>query len=178
MMKAPFLTGLALNLAVASLCPGAQDREVAKERLFLMSAAQLQLGEIVLGQIAAKQAGSSRVKEFGRRIVADHSRANDQIAELAKAEDVQLPRRMSTLHKEKSEQLARLSGQEFDQAYLDYLSTYHNQALREFAENARRIKDSKVKQWAEETLAIWQDHVKMVDDMNGRVNTDHTARRP
>lgn len=147
-----------------------QDRESAKEQLFLMAAAQFQQGEIMLGKIAARQAASPQVRELGQRVVADFAKANEQVTQLAHAEGLELFKRMTPLHKKKAEQLGRLSGDEFDKAYLDYMTKDHGHEVRKFTEHAKQIKNPTVKRWAEETIPVLQGHVQKADQLTGSVS--------
>jgi putative membrane protein len=163
---------LALGVACMAGSPAeaVQDRETAKEKLFLMAAAQFQQGEILLGKIATQQAGNPQVRELGQRVVEDYAKANQQATQLANAEGVELFKRLPSLHKKKAEQLARLSGGEFDKAYLDYMTTDHGQEVQKFSEHARQIKNPTVKRWAEQTIPVLQDHVQKADQLTASVS--------
>jgi putative membrane protein len=169
-----FTCVIALGVAcmATSVVEAVQDRESAKEKLFLMAAAQSQQGEIMLGKIAARQAANSEVRELGQRVVTDYAKANEQVTQLAHAEGVELFKRMTPLHKKKAEQLARLSGEEFDKAYLDYMTKDHGHEVRKFSEHAKLIKNPMVKRWAEETIAVLQDHVQKADQLTASVSRD------
>lgn len=160
---------LALCIACLAASPtvAALDRETAKERLFLLTVAQSQQGEMALAKMATQQAGSDRVKEFGHRIIDDFSKANQQVTELAQAEGVEVFKRMrlTAEHQEKAEHLSHLSGREFDKAYLNYIIKDHGEDLREFERNVKQIKDPTLKQWAEETMSVLQDHLEMAQDI-------------
>src|SRR5215212_11368376 len=53
------------------------------DRDFLMDAAMGGLLEVELGRLAAQQGASDTVKQFGQRMVDDHSQANTQLMTLA-----------------------------------------------------------------------------------------------
>src|SRR5580765_5019376 len=61
------------------------------DETFLKKAAQGGMAEVELGQLAVQKASSDQVKQFGQRMVDDHSKANDQLKQLAQQEHVKLP---------------------------------------------------------------------------------------
>ena len=50
---------------------------------FMKEAAEGGMAEVALGQLAVEKASSSDVKTFGQRMVDDHSKANDELKQLA-----------------------------------------------------------------------------------------------
>ena len=63
----------------------------AADRHFMDKAAQGGMAEVELGQLAEQNASSQEVKDFGKRMVTDHSKANDELKQLASKQDVTLP---------------------------------------------------------------------------------------
>jgi hypothetical protein len=53
------------------------------DKEFVMKASQGGMTEVQLGQLASDKGGSSQVKDFGSRMVKDHSQANDELKSLA-----------------------------------------------------------------------------------------------
>ena len=49
--------------------------------------------EVELGKLATQKASSEKVKQFGQRMVDDHSKANDQLKQVASQENITLPPR-------------------------------------------------------------------------------------
>src|SRR4051794_12779361 len=49
------------------------------------------MAEVELGTLAQQNASDDRVKEFARRMIADHTKANQQLGEIAKREQASLP---------------------------------------------------------------------------------------
>src|SRR3954466_9139408 len=59
---------------------------------FLVNVADVSMTEVKLGKIAEEKAHSKRVKEFARMMVADHSKANEELKSLAASKNVTLPK--------------------------------------------------------------------------------------
>jgi len=61
------------------------------DKKFVMKAADAGMAEVQLGQLALTQAGSDEVKQFARRMVDDHGKANVELTQLAKSKGITLP---------------------------------------------------------------------------------------
>src|SRR5258707_15201082 len=85
---------------------------------FVKEAADGGMAEVELGKLAADKGSSGAIKQFGQRMVADHSKANDQLKQLASEKKVELPQEPSAKHKATMARLEKLSGQAFDNAYV------------------------------------------------------------
>jgi putative membrane protein len=122
--------------------------------------------EVELGQLAAQKASSPEVKNFGQHMVDDHSKANDQLKQLAAQKGVTLPTSMSASQKQEMNRLSKLSGAAFDSAYVSMMVKDHKKDVAEFQKESKNGKDSDVKSWASTTLPTLEDHLKMVQDIH------------
>jgi putative membrane protein len=57
------------------------------------------MAEVELGRLATQRAGDASVREFGARMVADHSRANSELKSIAGQKGIQLPTELSSEQK-------------------------------------------------------------------------------
>jgi len=149
------LVGLGAGFAV-------DEPTTAKERQFLLHASQGQRAEIALGQIATERAANDKVKEFGRQMIDDHAKANEELKQLASQEGVALPKdvELPTAQRERAQRFQQLSGNDFDRAYIGYMLREHTKDVREFEQSASEIQDRDVKDWASKTLPILKGHLK------------------
>jgi len=150
------------------------------DHMFVMEAAQGGMAEVALGRLASEKASSERVKQFGQRMVADHSKANDELKSLAQAKNISLPADVGAKHKATEERLSKMSGAAFDRAYIQEMVADHKKDVGDFRKEAQSGKDSEVKTWAAKTLPTLEEHSKMVQDIdaslrNGSVGTSGTA---
>src|SRR4029450_10674898 len=67
---------------VAMAAMSSQDKD------FVMEAAMGGLMEVDLGRIAAQQGSTDAVKQFGQRMVDDHSKVNSELASLASTKGI------------------------------------------------------------------------------------------
>src|SRR5215217_83043 len=63
----------------------------SQDRNFVMDAAMGGMMEVELGRVAAQQGASEAVKQFGQRMVDDHSAANTELMSLASSKGITLP---------------------------------------------------------------------------------------
>ena len=143
---------------------------------FLQRAAERQQAEIALGELASERARDQQVRQFGTRMIEDHRKANAEIQQLAFKEGVMLPTELTDKHKHTKEQFARLSGREFDRAYIEYMLRDHHKDVKEFERNVRAIKDPRIQHWAEGTLPLLKQHLRQAQHIAGAIGMDVTAQ--
>ena len=147
------------------------------DKLFVMNAAKGGLAEVDLGQLAADKGSSDEVKKFGQRMVADHSKANDELKSLAQQKNITLPTALDPKDKAAHDRLAKLSGAAFDRAYMQHMLADHRKDVNEFKHESTMGKDPDVKAWASKTLPTLEDHLKLAQDTNKAVGTSGTATK-
>jgi len=126
---------------------------------FIMKAAQGGMLDVEAGTLAASKGASADVKEFGQMMATDHGKVNGQLKSLAASKGINLPDELDARHQEKHDQLAKLSGQEFDKTYLKETVKAHEKTVSLF-EGASRSEDSDVKAFATKTLPALNSHLE------------------
>jgi putative membrane protein len=139
------------------------------DKKFMMEAAQGGMAEVKLGQLAAKNAASADVKQFGQRMVTDHSKANTELMQLAKQKHVMLPKTVGPKHQSHAKHLASLHGAAFDKAYMSHMVKDHVEDTEAFEKASKSCKDSDLKAWAAKTLPTLQEHLTMAKETAGKV---------
>jgi putative membrane protein len=127
---------------------------------FIKKAASGGIAEVEFGRLATDKASKPEVKQFGQRMIDDHSKANDQLKQVAAAKHVTLPQSISAKDKATKAQLEALSGEEFDRAYMEDMVKDHKQDVAEFQRASKSALDPQIKDWASQTLPTLQDHLK------------------
>jgi putative membrane protein len=133
---------------------------------FMKEAAMGGMEEVELGKLAAQKASDPNVKSFGQKMVDDHSKANDQLQQLATQKGVTLPTGMSTAQKNDMAKLDKLSGATFDKAYVSMMVKDHKKDVAEFKKESTSAKDSDLKSWAGATLPTLQEHLTMIEGIS------------
>jgi putative membrane protein len=127
---------------------------------FLKKAASGGIAEVELGQLAVERASNPDVKQFAQRMVSDHTKANSQLKQVAAEEHIRLPQALTAKDKAIKDALARLSGDDFDRAYMKDMVQDHRQDVAEFERESKSTQDPAVKGFAMQTLPTLRDHLK------------------
>lgn len=128
--------------------------------MFVKKAAQGNLAEVQLGQLALQKSSSPQVKQFAQRMIDDHSKAEDQLKQVASQDNVTLPDSPNAQQKATKDRLEKLSGSQFDRAYMRDMVTDHTKDVSEFKMEAKNAKDPAVKNFASQTAPILESHLK------------------
>jgi putative membrane protein len=149
----------------------------AADKHFMKEAAQGGMAEVQLGQLATQNAKSDEVKQFGQRMVDDHSKANDQLKQIAEQKGVTLPTDLSSKDKAEKDRLSKLQGEAFDRAYMQAMVTDHKKDVAEFKKEASNAKDSDVKNFASQTLPTLEDHLKQAQQVKSAEMSPEHAKK-
>ena len=135
------------------------------DKKFVMDAANGGMMEVQLGQMAQKQAESADVKNFGTRMVTDHSKANDDLQALAQQKNVTLPAQADHKMKKDTDKLASSTGADFDHQYMQMMVKDHVKDVAEFRKAAKKCKDADLKAWAVKTLPTLEQHLQQAKEI-------------
>jgi putative membrane protein len=103
--------------AVLILAGSITTASAKSDTAFLNEAIQINLAEISVGDLAQKNGGSDDVKSFGKMLVDDHTASNTKATSLAQSNGVTPPTEPKAADKQKHDELAKLSGAEFDREF-------------------------------------------------------------
>jgi putative membrane protein len=146
--------------------PNAGDvGQVMQDKMFLRKAAEGGIAEVKLGQLAAQKGSSDDVKEFGQKMVEDHTKLNLEIAQVADSMGVMLPKSMNKEDQAEYDKLNALSGNDFDIEYLSFMVKDHHKDLHEFRIEAASPTDATLHNEVVKAQGIIHDHTVMVDKL-------------
>jgi putative membrane protein len=146
------------GVATAQDTPASKTSSVsAKDKTFMKKAARGGMMEVAMGNLAQQNAQSEDVKSFGKRMVTDHSKANDELKSIAERKDVTLP---------KKEPKVKWTS---DKAYMDAMVKDHEKDLAEFQKAADTASDPDVKKFAEDTAKMIQEHLNLAKETQGKL---------
>lgn len=138
------------------------------DRSFMTEAATGGMAEVELGRLAAEKGQSADVKKFGQRMVDDHSKANDELKQLATKKGVTLPTDLTGEQKSEKEKLSKLSGAAFDKEYMSAMVEDHDKDVKAFQDKSKDAKDADLKAFVTKTLPTLEEHQKMAKEINGK----------
>jgi putative membrane protein len=140
---------------------GVVARAASGDQAFVDKAAMGGLAEVQLSKLAMDKGATTDVKQFARKMVEDHSKANMELKQIADKKNLELPTKLDEQHQKIYDQLATLSGASFDKEYMRVMAADHDDATKLFKEQAQRGQDPELKSFAMKTLPTIQKH----DDM-------------
>jgi putative membrane protein len=157
---------------------GASAQEVAlatdsPDAKFLMDAARGDVAEIKLGQLAQQKGQSEGVREFGKMLEEDHSKAGKKTSELAKDLNVVPPAQPSAEQMQKYDALEKLSGTEFDRQFVAEMVKGHQEEIAKYEKQAQSASNPKVAKLAEDTLPTLRHHLEVAQGLQSGANVRH-----
>lgn len=126
---------------------------------FVRKASAGSMMEVELGQYAAQNAQSQRVKDFGNMMVADHSKANNDLKNMAMSNNIEVPAAMPADMKSHVDMMKKMTGAAFDKAYMDMMVNDHKKDISEFKKASADLKEDSYKAFATMTLPVLQKHL-------------------
>lgn len=144
---------LSLPWVGPALAEGAQKLNRSDQKFF-DAVASSNLLEIELGRLAVEKGVSTQVKEFGRTMVDEYTRANDDLRKIADAKGIMSPTAMNQEDRKVYDKVARLTGEKLDKEYLTVMVKIHNADLKTFDGQAKRGVDADLKDYASRALPI------------------------
>jgi putative membrane protein len=114
---------------------------------------QANLDAIAAGRLAAQKGSSRAVRQYGQRMVREHTALQSEASELKSASGVPLPAGHDVAEVRR---LERLSGAEFDRAYIELTAKRRDDLLRQLERAASRAVDPALRAHAARAIPIVQ----------------------
>jgi putative membrane protein len=148
----------------------AQKAPLSKQdEKFIKEAASGGIFEVKMGEMAEKQSSNEKVKTFGPRMVTDHSKANQELMDAAKKQGFTPPDSMNKKEQSKYDKLSKLEGTKFDREYMKNMVSDHEKDIDAFKKEAKTGQNDDIKQFAEKTTPILEEHLRMAKEVRNEV---------
>lgn len=138
-----------------------KDDKVARgDRKFIEQAAGSGMFEVQVSQLATTRAKSPDVKSFASMLVDQHTKANDELTQLANAKGVELPAAPPRAMRNEVEKLAKKNGDAFDKDFIKGVGIKaHEKDVKAFEKASKDVKDAELKAWVTKTLPTLKEHL-------------------
>jgi len=157
-------------LATASRAFAAHD---GVTETFVMEAVKSGMHEVAVGQLALTKSSNEDVKKFGRHLVDDHSRANDELKQLAAKNNIEIK---AGLHPADHDvKLMSLSGMQFDRAFIADTIDGHTKTVELYERYSKEGQHADIKAFAIKTLPALKDHLTMAQTLSDKMSKGATA---
>lgn len=153
-------------ITTSPLDANAPNTQALEDQDFVRKALEGGAAEVQLGQLAQQKSQSADVKQFGQKMVQDHTQLGDQVMKpVAKQLGVKEPNGLSKKDRQLVASLEALSGPQFDQEYIKAMVKDHKQDLKEFKSEAQMAQDPNVKKAAAEGTNVISQHLQMIEQI-------------
>ena len=135
----------------------------SQDKMFVDAAAKGGMMEVMLGNIAETNASNQKVKDFGKMMVSDHTKANDALKSWAMNAKYTLPTALDADQQKMVDGLKMKKGAEFDKAYIELMANDHKKVIEAFKKEAMDGTGD-VKAFASKTLPALEMHLVKAED--------------
>jgi putative membrane protein len=143
--------------------------EKLSSKEFVKRAAQANLAEIKVSELAQSKAQSADVKQFAQQMITDHTKASAELSKIATAKGIKVPDDTDMMHKASMKMLQGKSGESFDKSYMEHMDKDHQKAIELFQSAASSADvDPELKAFASKTLPKLQEHHHLVAQVEAK----------
>ncbi|MDP1592546.1 MAG: DUF4142 domain-containing protein [Prosthecobacter sp.] len=132
---------------------------------FIKKTGEAGKAEVKLATLGTQKAERADVKELATMLVTDHTKMNEELAELAQTKGVELSAVIAPNAAETFQCLEKESGKDFDNAFLAEMEKSHKASIAAFEDSEKSAADSEVKSWASNTLPTLRTHLSKVEEL-------------
>jgi len=159
-----------LCCAVLSVLPGLAQKERAQgkqmgDQQFVEFAAQTDMMEANLGQLAANAASSQQVKDYAASLVTDHTTDYGQLSAAAKQANIDVPNAIDSAHNKMLAPFQKLKGAAFDRKYVQEMVAGHTKAIEMYKKEASDGQNDALKSYAQTALPTLEKHLTGAKDL-------------
>jgi len=157
---------IALSAFIVLIASAAAARAQATasddDKKFVEAALRGGMAEVDLGQLAVKKGASDDVKQFGQKMVDDHTRMGNEMKVVAGKIGVTPPSMTTPSNMALKAKLEVLSGDSFDKAYISAMVKGHEEDLKDFKNEAASGTSPEVKRAASQGATVVSHHLAMI----------------
>ena len=130
----------------------------------LVQLAQANLAEINAGKLAQQKSENDRVKSYAQKMVDDHTKALDDLKQIAQSKGVTLPTEPNKQQMAMEHKLQGLSGDKFDKQYMKQAGDRAHKQTHQLLQKAEKASDTDLKNYASKTIAAVEGHQQMAKE--------------
>jgi putative membrane protein len=143
-----------------------------KDAQFLVDAATLNFNEIQLGNLAETKAVQLDVKNLGKMLQDDHSKAQSDLISLAQKKGISIPTTTPNESMSEYNDLKDKNNKDFDSKYIDMMVKGHTDAISKFEKATTDCEDADVRDWATKMLPKLREHLDLAMNCQTKLKTD------
>jgi len=137
-----------------------QAKGAMSDQQFVDFAAQTDMVEANLGQLAQSAGSSQEVKDYGQMLATDHATDFHQLYTAAQQANAKVPDAIDTQHnKAMIDPFQKLKGAAFDRRFSQEMVSGHTKAIAVYKNEAANAQNPALKSYAEQALPVLQKHL-------------------
>ncbi|MER9313153.1 DUF4142 domain-containing protein [Mesorhizobium australicum] len=162
-----FVKALIAAIAISLISPAAMAQTAKRSpQEFVKAAASSDMFEIRSSELALRKSQTSRVKEFARMMIKDHTTSSKRLLSAAKKDDLPVEPEMTSKHAAQLEALSKVSGESFDNAYVEAQVAAHQGALALMASYGKNGQAKHLAAHAKKTAPVIRQHLKHAQQLS------------
>ncbi len=135
------------------------------DQQFVDFAAQTDMTEANLGQLASSQASAQGVKDYAQMLVTDHTNDYKQLGMVAQKANLVEPKGLDAAHDKMVAPFQKMNGAAFDHHYIQEMIAGHTKAIAVYKKEAANAQSPDLQTYANETLPTLQKHLDAAKDL-------------
>jgi putative membrane protein len=154
------------------------EAELRNDLPFLREAASANLMEVTLGRVAQSRGSDTRVKDFGGRMVTDHTNLQQQLTTFTSTYGIGFTPGLTAAQQQEVNRLQSLSGSAFDRAYITVMVQDHQTDVAKFEDESRNADSPRVRDLAMQSLPVLQQHLSLAQRVAQLINVQVATTNP
>jgi putative membrane protein len=147
-----------------------------EDRRMVIDLAKANMAEIEAAQMAQGKSQNEQVKSFAQQMINDHTKALQEVQQIAQAKGVTLPTEPDAKHKALAARMAALTGDEFDRRYMEQSGVKDHKATHALLRKIQsRAKDADLKALAARMQPTVDQHLANVQQLNTSMKSSTRA---
>lgn len=165
-MRTLFITvaALCLTFSLNAQSSGSTKGFTRHDRMFIKCAAEDNLMEEKMGQLAETKGSTQEVKLLGKMLAKDHHAANEELVPLAAEAGVDMPSGLDSRQQKMYNKLSSKSGKDFDKCYTKAMGKWHKHEICEYKKEVKKGDMIGLEDWAGKKLPVLEEHKKMTEE--------------
>ncbi len=136
---------------------------------FMTGAAYGDNAEIAAAKMALEKTKNAEVKQFAQQMIAEHTKANNELKALATKKNFTPPTDLDAEHKTMADSMMKMTGEDFDRDYIKGQVADHQKVVALFEAQANGGTDADAKAFAAKTLPTLKMHLDMAQKLSGKM---------
>jgi putative membrane protein len=143
---------------------------------FIQEALRTSLAEVQLASLAQSRSGNVKLRDYAQKVAADHGRSIQEMKGLLQTVNVVAPASPSVEAQALHDKLAKLSGPEFDAAYLELMVESHEEAIEQYGAQTHANDNKELGAVASRSLPVLKEHLAGANELLASIA--HETRAP